>query len=303
MTSLASAPPVPGVPQVVGDGIICLLAPNPSAMTGAGTNTYILGTGASVAVIDPGPAIPAHLQAILAGVGHRRVSHILVTHPHADHSALAGELARITGAPTLGYGPAGSGRSTLMQQLAAMADLGGNEGSDDGFAPDTVLTQDTVVQGDRWVLTTHHCPGHMAEHVCLAYGDQLFSGDLVMGWSTSLISPPDGDMGDYMGSLDRLARHPWTRFLPGHGTPIDTPAQRLAELISHRRARETAILAALSSGPLTLAALTARTYADTPVSLHPAAARNAFAHLIDLAVKGQVIASPDIAPGATFSLR
>ncbi len=272
-------------------------------MTGTGTNTYILGTGAGIAIIDPGPAIPAHLRAILTSVGQRRVSHIFVTHPHADHSALAGELARITGAPMLGYGPAGSGRSPLMRQLAAMADLGGSEGSDDGFAPDILLTEGTVIQGDRWILTAHHCPGHMAEHVCLAYGDLLFSGDQVMGWSTSLISPPDGDMGDYMASLDKLARHPWTRLLPGHGAPIDAPAQRLAELTSHRRARETAILSALSGGPLTLADLTARTYADTPIHLHPAAARNAFAHLIDLAVKGKVNASPDLAPGATFSLR
>jgi glyoxylase-like metal-dependent hydrolase (beta-lactamase superfamily II) len=295
--------PPPGVARPMGDGVTCILAPNPSAMTGWGTNTYILGAGKTVAVIDPGPAMPAHLSAILAATGARRISHILVTHPHADHSGLAGDLAAATEAPTYGFGPAGSGRSALMRRLAAHADLGGGEGSDDRFVPDIRLTDGAVLNGEGWALTALHCPGHMAEHLCLALGDLLFSGDLVMGWSTSLISPPDGDMGDYMASLDKLARHPWSRFLPGHGDPIDAPALRLADLAAHRRAREATIITALSDIPQTLAVLTARAYADTPVALHAAASRNAHAHLIDLAVKGRVLATPDLTPGALFRLR
>lgn len=287
--------PEPGLRRVV--------APNPSPLTHRGTNTWILGQG-RVAVIDPGPAIPAHLAAILAALAPGEVvSHILVTHAHADHSPLARDLSAATGAPVLGFGPALAGRSAVMQRLASAGLAGGGEGLDAGFVPDAVLTDGALVAGDGWQVQAIHTPGHFAGHMSFAWGDRLFSGDLVMGWSTSLVSPPDGDMGDYMASLARLSARPWRRFYPGHGDAVTDPAARLADLIAHRRAREAAILAALSDGPLHLAPLTRRVYADTPAALHPAAARNAFAHLIDLATRGRVTAEPALSPDALFTGR
>jgi glyoxylase-like metal-dependent hydrolase (beta-lactamase superfamily II) len=293
-----------GQPVELERGIVRILAPNPSPMTGPGTNTYLVGHGTDIAVIDPGPRIQAHLAAILSSLGqNQRISHILVTHPHADHSQLVPDLVAATGAPVLGFGPAGSGRTAAMQARAAFGELGGGEGSDAGFAPDQRLAHGDIVAGKDWQLKVLYCSGHMAEHLCFALGDQLFSGDHVMGWSTSLVSPPDGDMGAYMTSLDQLRQTRWTRFLPGHGATIDDPASRLDALAQHRRAREAAILATLAAGPLTLSALTARVYTDTAPTLHRAAARNAFAHLIDLADKGLVAASPSLALDATFHLR
>jgi glyoxylase-like metal-dependent hydrolase (beta-lactamase superfamily II) len=293
----------PGQPVDLGQGITRILAPNPSPMTGPGTNTYLVGTGTGIAVIDPGPGIPAHLDAILSFLRPgQQVSHILVTHPHADHSSLVPALVGATGALVLGFGPAGSGRSPRMRALASGADMGGGEGSDATFFPDRRLAHGDVVTGDGWQIKALHSPGHMAEHLCFAFDDQLFSGDHVMGWSTSLVSPPDGDMGAYMDSLDMLGQQVWSRFLPGHGPIIDTPAARLSELVAHRRAREAAILSALATGPQTLASVTALVYAKTPAALHPAAARNAFAHLVDLAEKGHVAATPTMMPGALFQL-
>lgn len=293
MTDAADRPE-PGVRRVV--------APNPSALTHRGTNTWILGQG-RVAVIDPGPTGADHLKAILAALDRgETVSHILVTHAHADHSPLARDLSAATGAPVLGFGPALAGRSAVMMQLAQDGLAGGGEGLDDSFAPDVRLADGDVIAGDGWQVTAIHTPGHFAGHLSFAWGDRLFSGDLVMGWATSLVSPPDGDMGDYMASLARLAGMRWTRFYPGHGDPVADPAARLADLAAHRRMRETTILAALSDGPLTLGPLTERVYADTPPALHPAAARNAFAHLIHLATRGRVAAIPALSPNAVFAI-
>lgn len=287
--------PEPGLRRVV--------APNPSPLTYRGTNTWIVGQG-RVAVIDPGPDDPAHLSAILAALmSGETVSHILVTHAHADHSPLARALSAATGAPVLGFGPALAGRSAVMQRLAAEGLAGGGEGLDAGFQPDILLSDGETVTGQGWALQAIHTPGHFAGHLAFAWGNRLFSGDLVMGWSTSLVSPPDGDMGDYMASLARLAARDWQRFYPGHGNPVEMPAARLSELAAHRRAREAAILAALAEGPLHLGPLTARVYADTPPALHPAAARNAFAHLIDLATRGRVTAAPALSPAARFAWR
>jgi len=271
-------------------------------MTHTGTNTWIVGQG-TVAVIDPGPALPAHLAAILAALSpHETVSHILVTHAHADHSALAPALSKAVSAPVLAFGPATSGRSARMAALAAGGLAGGGEGLDHGFAPDALLTDGQVVQGTGWALTVLHTPGHIGGHLCLALGAQLFTGDHVMGWAPSLVSPPDGDMAAYMASLHRMGAGNWGRFLPGHGDPVEDPATRLATLIAHRRGREAQILQTLSSGPLTLAALVSTVYADTAPTLHPAAMSNALAHLIDLTDRHLVMASPTLSPAATFVL-
>ena len=267
-----------------------VLAPNPSAMTHTGTNTWIVGQGA-VAVIDPGPAMPAHLAAIFAALSPgETVSHIVVTHAHADHSGLAAALAAATGAPVLAYGPATAGRSPRMALIEGL--IGGGEGLDHRFAPDIALADGDVVDGGAWQLTALHTPGHIGGHLCLALGRQLFTGDHVMGWAPSLVSPPDGDMAAYMASLQRIDAGAWTRFLPGHGEAVEHPAARLSALIAHRRARETQLLQALGAGPLTLSALVAVVYADTPVALHPAASRNALAHLIETpALRGDIVAA------------
>lgn len=259
-----------------------LLAPNPSPLTGAGTNTWLVGATA-LAAIDPGPDDPAHLAAILAAVRPgQHISHILVTHAHRDHSSLAPRLAAATGAPVFAYGTATEGRSPLMTSLAPGLPSTG-EGLDLAFAPDLRLADGDTLSGPDWSLTALHTPGHLGGHLCLALGDTLFSGDHVMGWSTSIVSPPDGDMGAYMASLDRLAALRPRRLYPGHGDPVGDPARRIAELAAHRRAREAAILAGLSEGPADAMSLARAIYRDTPAPLLPAAARNVLAHLIDLA--------------------
>ena len=290
MTTDAKAPPT-GVAQELEPGLRRILAPNPSPMTYWGTNTYLLGTK-GLAVIDPGPASEAHLSAILNAVGPgQRISHILVTHAHIDHSPLAAPLAQATGAPVLAFGDAGAGRSAVMQQLAAEGLAGGGEGVDADFAPDQTLAEGDVVTGDGWDVTTLHTPGHFGNHVSFAWGDALFCGDHVMGWASSLVSPPDGDLTDFMASCAKLQARRWRVFHSGHGLPITDPNARLDWLVAHRLARAAAILEALADGPATAEALARRIYTDTPSALLPAATRNVFAHLVDMARKNQ--AAPD----------
>ncbi len=278
----------------------CLTAANPSPLTGTGTNTYLIGA-TDLAVIDPGPDLPDHLAAILAAVGQgQRISHIIVTHAHRDHSALAPRLARLTGAQVLGFGPALSGRSPQMTALAADLPSAG-EGLDLTFQPTILVPDATLTIGPDWELTAIHTPGHLGGHLCLALGKTLFSGDHVMGWATSIVAPPDGDMADYMASLRRLQGQSWQSFLPGHGASIADPASRLAELVTHRLAREAAILDHLAQGPDHIAPLTRRIYRDIPPGLLPAAERNVLAHLIDLASRNLVSASPALHPAARFT--
>lgn len=267
-------------------------ADNPSPLTGAGTNSYLLGRGA-VAVIDPGPDLDSHLAALIGALKPgERISHILLTHAHLDHCALVPRLVAATGAQVLAFGTAGSGRSPTMARLAAEG-LTSGEGADPDFAPDQTLTDgDSVTLGDLQI-TAWHLPGHMGCHMGFAVEDVLFSGDHVMDWSTTLVSPPDGDMAAYMASLRRLAAQSWAQFLPGHGTAVTDPAHRLADLIRHRLSRETAILTALHDhGPATAATLAARIYTDTARHLLPAATRNVLAHLIDLADRTLVHPAP-----------
>jgi glyoxylase-like metal-dependent hydrolase (beta-lactamase superfamily II) len=281
-------------------GLRRLRAANPSPLTGTGTNTYIVGM-TDLAVIDPGPDLPDHLDAILRAIEpHQRLQQIIVTHAHKDHSALAPVLAAWTGAEVLAFGTALDGRSPLMQRLADALPSEG-EGLDLAFRPDRRLGDGDTVSGPDWMLSAIHTPGHLGGHLCLALGPILFSGDHVMGWSTSLISPPDGDMGAYMNSLDRLLSGGWHRLLPGHGEPVDDPASRIRDLIRHRRTREAQILAALGAGPARLEPLTAAVYHDIDPRLLPAAGRNALAHLIDLASRNLVTASPSLGPESIFA--
>lgn len=272
-------------------------ADNPSPLTGSGTNTYLLGQG-DVAVIDPGPDLDSHFAALLAALSPlERIGHILVTHAHLDHSAMVPRLKAATGAEVLAFGPADSGRSTVMSDLAAQG-LSSAEGCDAAFTPDRLLSDGAVLAFGGVKVQALHLPGHMGCHMGFALGDILFSGDHVMAWSTTLVSPPDGDMADYMASLRRLALVPWRQMLPGHGPTVSDPAARLADLITHRLSRETALLSALRAhGPASAATLAARVYSDTPNHLLPAASRNVLAHLIDLATRG--LAQPGRGPLAS----
>lgn len=281
MTDPAASLPY-GLCQTLAPGLRRVLAPNPSAMTGPGTNSYLVGPR-DLAVIDPGPDDADHLAALLAAVTPgQRISHILITHAHRDHSGLTRKLAQATGAPVLAFGDAHAGRSTLMRDLAAREGAKGTEGTDVDFRPDRCLTDGEIVTGDGWQLAALHTPGHFGNHLCLQWGDQLFSGDHVMGWSTSVVAPPDGDMGAYMRSLARLQGIGAKRLWPGHGDAIDDPSARLDTLTAHRRARAQAIRQALSSGPASATTLARAIYRDTPEALLGMAALNVFAHLIEM---------------------
>ena len=283
-------------------GIVRLRAANPSPMTGSGTNTYVLQGATGCVVIDPGPALPAHLAAILQACGAAPVAAVLLSHAHLDHSGLCAPLRQTTGAPVLAFGPADSGRSAVMQRLAREGMQGGGEGIDTGFVPDRRIADGEVVEAGGLAIKVLHSPGHMGGHLCFALGDVAFTGDHVMGWASTLISPPDGDMRAYMASLAKLAARSWAQFLPGHGEAITTPAARLAELRAHRLARESAILAELKSAPLTPAELAARIYTDTPAALLGAAQRNILAHLVDLHERSRVDGDGPPGPATRFHL-
>jgi glyoxylase-like metal-dependent hydrolase (beta-lactamase superfamily II) len=294
--------PPTGVAIELSPGLRRIVAPNPSPMTYRGTNTYLLGTR-DLAVIDPGPDLPVHLSAILAALGpEQRISHIFVTHSHVDHSPLSRALAAETGAPVFAFGAWDAGRSEVMQRLAADGLAGGGEGVDAAFHPDMLLADGETVDGDGWSLRALHTPGHYGNHLSFAWGDALFCGDHVMGWASSLVSPPDGDLSDFMASCARLRRTEWRVFHAGHGAPIDKPAARLDWLVGHRQSREADILAALQSGPATAYDLATRIYTEVPPALIGAATRNVFAHLVDLVGKRRVSPSPRLAADATFRL-
>jgi glyoxylase-like metal-dependent hydrolase (beta-lactamase superfamily II) len=295
-------PPI-GVAEDVGAGVRRIVAPNPSPMTYRGTNTYLVGT-TGLAVIDPGPMDISHLEAIVTACGPgQRVTHIIVTHSHLDHAPLARPLAQRTGAPVYGFGTARAGRSAAMQALARSGLVGGGEGIDHDFAPDHMLHHGQIISGPDWEMNVIHTPGHLGNHICLGLGDLCFTADHVMGWASSLVSPPDGDLTDFMASCATLRARDWSRFLPGHGGPIEAPQDRLDWLIAHRQSREAAILAALGSEPQSAQALTRAVYTDTPPALLGAAERNVLAHLIDLMGKSRVEALGPLQADTLFRQR
>lgn len=293
--------PEPGIAETLAPGIRRVLAPNPSPMTYRGTNTYLVGE-TDIAIIDPGPNDPRHLSAILDAVGKTPVTAICVTHAHVDHSPLARALADRTNAPIYAFSDAKGGRSVVMQQLSQIGLVDGGEGVDGSFQPDICLADGHAVQGADWSLEAIHTPGHFGNHLSFALGDTLFCGDLVMGWASSLVSPPDGDLTDFMASCRRLQDGTWSVFHSGHGAPITAPAERLDWLITHRLSREAAVLDALTSGPATSATLAQRIYTDTPAALLPAATRNVLAHLIDLYGKKMVSPNGPLTADVAFSL-
>ncbi len=277
-----------------------ILAPNPGALTYWGTNTYIIGDGPFV-VLDPGPSSHEHLDAILAST-NGDISHILVSHTHSDHSPLARELSERTKAKTFAFGTSRDGMSSVMIALEASGHGQSSEGLDHDFVPDVRLSDGDYIDTPAGRFTAIHTPGHLGNHLCFKWQDVIFSADHVMDWSTSLVSPPFGDLTDFMASCEKLLDHPARRYFPGHGAAIENPHTRLLELIDHRKMRETQILGALESGPSTILNLTTRLYADVPPHLHPAAARNVFAHLIDLTQRNRCTASNPLSFQSIFQL-
>lgn len=289
----------PARAETLEPGIRRLVAPNPSPMTHTGTNTYLLGTR-EVTVIDPGPAVPSHLAAIEAAVGVGRIAGIVVTHAHLDHSALAADLARRHGVAVTAFGPPDAGRRPVMERLAAAGLSGGGEGVDRGFRPDRETGDGARIATEAGDLDVLHTPGHFAGHLSLALKGAVFTGDHVMGWASSLVSPPDGDLTAFMESCARLRSRADRVYYPGHGEAVQDPAARLDWLVGHRRAREAAILAALDDGAGTVETIVDRVYGDTPPGLRAAAARNVFAHLVDLVEKGDVETLDDLGPGSAY---
>lgn len=272
-----------GIPLTLTEGLRVITCGNASPMTFTGTQTYLLGE-AEIAIFDPGPADMAHMKAIEKAIGGHRVSHIIVTHSHVDHSPLASIISQKTGAPIYGFGAANAARSDLMNHLALGGGLGGGEGIDHDFAPDTTISDGEEIRGKEWALTAHHTPGHLSNHLCFSWqgNDALFSGDHVMGWASTLVSPPDGDLTAFMASLKKLQNQPEHTYYAGHGAPLYEAHNMLDYLLAHRLGREDQIMSRLQSAPRTVAELTADMYADVSPMLHGAASRNVLAHLIDL---------------------
>jgi glyoxylase-like metal-dependent hydrolase (beta-lactamase superfamily II) len=285
---LSHAPPV-GVPEWLAPGLRVVTAPNAGPMTFTGTRSYLVGAE-ELAVIDPGPDDAAHRAALVAAVGGDRVAAVLVTHAHRDHSAGARGFAAAVGAPVLAHGDPVGARSPAMARLAATGSLGGGEGLDAGFAPDGRIGEGAVIAGPGWTLTALATPGHTADHLSFAWAEAgaLFTGDLVMGWATSLISPPDGDLGRFRASLRRLQARPEAVLYPGHGAPVIAPGPLVAHILAHRDDREAAIVAALAQRSPTVPELVASLYAGVDPALHGAAGRTVLATLIDLAERGVV---------------
>ena len=264
----------------VSPGVRRIVARNPSPFTFRGTGTYVVGDG-EVAVIDPGPDLDEHVSALLAGLSGELVTHILITHTHSDHSPAAAALKTATGAPTYGFGPHAGGKR---------GDPAVEEGGDWDFAPDVTVHDGDAIAGSGWRFEAVHTPGHTSNHLCFALPDRgiLFSGDHVMGWSTSVIAPPDGDMSAYMASLDKLLGRPDAVYWPTHGPAITEPQAHVRAFVAHRREREAGIVECLAAGSERIDAIVDKLYVGLQPGLRRAAARSVHAHLLDLAERGIV---------------
>jgi glyoxylase-like metal-dependent hydrolase (beta-lactamase superfamily II) len=272
-----------------------VLAPNPSPYTYTGTQTYVIGSGRDVAVIDPGPAGTGvaghadtngqgHVDAILAAVGSARIAAIVCTHTHRDHSPAARPLAELAGAPIIGCAP------LVLEDDGPRADAA----FDPTYRPDRVLADGETLSGDGWTIEAVATPGHTSNHLCLALRESgaLFTGDHVMGWSTSVVSPPDGDMAAYMASLQKLYDRRQDRiYYPAHGDPIANPHQFVRGMMGHRRQRERQILRRLDVGDRDIPTMVQHMYKGLDDRLVGAAGRSVLAHLIDLERQGRVVRS------------
>lgn len=280
---MAQIPPKPwptGLAEQLEPLVRRVLAPNPSPYTFTGTQTYVIGQsdGPDCAVIDPGPSDPAHIDAIMAAIDGRKLAAIMCTHTHRDHSPAAIPLAELTGAPVVGCAP-----------LSLSTDLPrSDEAFDTTYAPDRVLEDGEAMRGTGWTLTAVATPGHTSNHLCFALEESgaLFTGDHVMGWSTSVVVPPDGDMGDYLASLEKLMAREDRVYHSAHGAAIEKPRQLVRGMIGHRRQRENQILRLMRERARPVSEFIPDMYKGLDPRLIPAAEMSVTAHLIDLQKRG-----------------
>lgn len=259
----------PGVASALSPLVRRIVAPNPGLMTGPGTNTYLVGID-EVAVIDPGPDDPGHIEAIIGASMLERVRWVLVTHHHHDHSSGVARLVRATGAEIVAFGAP--------------------RGVELDWTPDRRAKDGEVIEGTEWGLEVLHTPGHASDHLCFFLEEErvLFTGDTVLSGTTTVIPHPDGNMAAYLQSLERLRKRRLTRICPGHGDVIEDPKAVLSEYVEHRLAREAQILEALRDGPAKIEDLVTRIYVGVPEAIYPMAARSVHAHLVKLKTEGRV---------------
>ena len=274
-----------GVPMELAPGVARIVANNPSPFTFKGTNTYLVGTN-DLALIDPGPEDPAHFDATMKAIAGRRVSHILITHTHRDHTNGLARILDATGAITCGFG-----RTALKAGDVRMSPSG-SEFVDQDFAPGIVMRHGDKIAGSNWALEAVFTPGHAPDHLCFALSDRrvLFSGDHVMAWNTTVVAPPEGNMADYMASLNVLLARAGGDdvYLPGHGGRIENPGRVTKAFIVHRTWREQAILAAIRDGTDTITTIVSRVYQGLDVRLVKAASLSVQAHVEHLISRGLV---------------
>ncbi|QKV18790.1 MBL fold metallo-hydrolase [Oricola thermophila] len=276
--------PAHGEPVAVAEKVTRVTVNNPGPFTFHGTNSYIVGEE-TLAVIDPGPEDDAHLRALLAAIAGRPVSHIFVSHTHADHSPLAARLKEATGATVVAEGPHRAARPLHIGETNPL-----DASSDTDFAPDRRLADGEVIDTGEWAIEAIATPGHTANHMAFALKGTgiLFSADHVMAWATSIVAPPDGAMADYLSSLDRLAERDERLYLPGHGGPVRNPNRFVRALRTHRKMREAAVLDRIRKGDRTIPEMVREIYRDTDPRLHGAAGLSVLAHLEDLVARGLV---------------
>lgn len=266
----------------VAPGVRRMIAENPGPFTFVGTGVYVIGRGDSVAVIDPGPDSPDHRARLFAALDGLEVTHIFVTHHHLDHSPMARPLAAATGARVYGYG--------VQVREPEGGEVRMEAGDDLSFAPDVEVRDGAVISGAGWTIEAVHTPGHTSNHMAYAYLEEnlCFCGDHIMAWSTSVISPPDGHMGDYLASLRKVKERDFCQLWPTHGPPVNEPGPFIDAYIAHREHREQQILAALEGGHRNIRSMVADIYADIDRRLHPAACHSVLAHLIHMVETGRV---------------
>jgi glyoxylase-like metal-dependent hydrolase (beta-lactamase superfamily II) len=288
----------PGTVEEVAPGLRRILVDNPGPFTFKGTLTYIVGRG-EVAVVDPGPDDPRHLAALLDALRGETVTHILVTHTHRDHSPGTPALKAATGASVYAEGPHRSARPLHIGETARL-----DAGGDQAFRPDVTLADGDIVRGNGFTFEAIATPGHTANHMAYAYkeADVLLSGDHVMGWSTTIVAPPDGAMSDYMASLAKLARRPETTYFPGHGGAIREAPRFVEYLIRHRHGREASILHRLEKGAADIPTIVRAVYIGLDARLIGAAGLSVLAHLEELVARGVVATDGPPAITGTYRL-
>ena len=270
-----------------------IVANNPGPFTFKGTGTYIIGHG-KVGVIDPGPNDEEHVEAMMVALDGEEITHQLITHTHNDHSPAAKLVKARTGAKTYGFGPHGSGKYGKGFTVEA--------GGDTDFIPDIALLDGDVIKGENWTINCIHTPGHTSNHLCfhLDQENALFPGDHVMGWSTTVVSPPDGDVFEYMNSLRKLAGRSDRIYYPTHGAPIDSPQRFVRAILVHRKMRESQILDCLDKEIYTIPFMVEQMYKDLDERLIGAAQQSIFAHIIDLSNRGIIKPQDEISIDSEF---